>query len=137
MHGQDRRRPGSLLEVEVGRDVPEHGCVLANVWPRIRPPVRGRIERLAAHEVALNEFEVGVEAQNVVIDVPSTGVRADDQSRDPKAVAQAVDTGKSTGSSSASTGDHKSDSKNDAMKSTAPGYADKSDVAGGVGKVTR
>jgi hypothetical protein len=52
------------------------------------------------------------------------------------AVAQAVDTGKSTGPSSATMGDHKADSKNDssAMKSTAPGYQDKSDVASGVGR---
>jgi hypothetical protein len=44
--------------------------------------------------------------------------------------------GKSTDSSSAAMGDHKADSKKDgtAMKSTAPGYQDKSDVAGGVGK---
>jgi hypothetical protein len=50
--------------------------------------------------------------------------------------AQAVDTGKSTGPSSATAGDKWADSKKDgdAMKSTAPGYADKSDVAGGVGK---
>jgi hypothetical protein len=43
--------------------------------------------------------------------------------------------GKSTDSSSAS-GNNKTVSPNggDAMKSTAPGYADKSDVAGGVGK---
>jgi hypothetical protein len=43
--------------------------------------------------------------------------------------------GKSTGSSSTS-GSNKTVSPNggDAMKSTAPGYADKSDVAGGVGK---
>ena len=43
----------------------------------------------------------------------------------------------STGSSSATAGAHKTgDAKNDssAMKSTAPGYQDKSDVSGGVGK---
>ena len=46
------------------------------------------------------------------------------------------DTGKSTGPSSAPGSDKSVDSKNggSAMKSTAPGYADKSDVAGGVGK---
>jgi hypothetical protein len=51
------------------------------------------------------------------------------------AVAQAVDTGKSTGPSSATAGDKSAASKNgDAMKSTAPGYQNKSDVSGGVGK---
>ena len=51
------------------------------------------------------------------------------------AVAQAVDTGKSTGPANAGAnkmGDAKSDGS--AMKSTAPGYQDKSDVSGGVGK---
>jgi hypothetical protein len=51
------------------------------------------------------------------------------------AVAQAVDTGKSTGPSSAAASDKSAASKNDdAMKSTAPGYENKSDVSGGVGK---
>jgi hypothetical protein len=52
------------------------------------------------------------------------------------AVAQAVDTGKSTGPSSASGGDKSIDSKDGgtAMKSTAPGYENKSEVSGGVGK---
>jgi hypothetical protein len=52
------------------------------------------------------------------------------------AVAQAVDTGKSTGPSSTTAGANKTgDAKNDgtAMKSTEPGYQDKSDV-GSVGK---
>jgi hypothetical protein len=54
------------------------------------------------------------------------------------AVAQAVDTGKSTGPSSASGSDKSVDSKNggSAMKSTAPAYENKSDVAGGVSKST-
>jgi hypothetical protein len=52
------------------------------------------------------------------------------------AVAQAVDTGKPAGTSSSSTSDRSVDSKDGgaAMKSTAPGYENKSDVAGGVGK---
>ena len=51
------------------------------------------------------------------------------------AVAQS-DTGKSTGPSSASGSDKSVDSKNggSTMKTTAPGYENKSDVAGGVGK---
>ena len=52
-------------------------------------------------------------------------------------VAQAIDSGKSTGPSSSSGGDKSVDSKNGggaAMKSTAPGYESKSEVAGGVGK---
>ena len=51
------------------------------------------------------------------------------------AVAQS-DTGKSTGPSSASGGDKATNSRNGdtSMKSTAPGYENKSEVAGGVGK---
>ena len=46
------------------------------------------------------------------------------------------DTGKSTGPSSTAVGDKSAGAKNDggAMKGTAPGYEDKSDVSGGVGK---
>ena len=53
------------------------------------------------------------------------------------AMAQHDPSKESTGSSSATAGAHKmGDAKNDssAMKSTAPGYQDKSDVSGGVGK---
>jgi hypothetical protein len=52
------------------------------------------------------------------------------------AVAQAVDSGKSTGPANAGAANKMGDAKNDssAMKSTAPGYQDKSDVSGGVGK---
>ena len=53
------------------------------------------------------------------------------------AMAQHDPSKESTGSSSANTGAHKmGDAKNDspAMKSTGPGYQEKSDVSGGVGK---
>jgi hypothetical protein len=51
------------------------------------------------------------------------------------AVAQAIDTGKSTGPSSAAGGDKSAGAKNDgATKSTEPGYQEKTDVSGGVGK---
>jgi hypothetical protein len=52
------------------------------------------------------------------------------------AVAQAIDPGKSTGPSSAAGGDKSAGAKNDgaATKSTEPGYQEKTDVSGGVGK---
>ena len=51
------------------------------------------------------------------------------------AVAQAVDTGKSTGSNSTAEGEKSATAKNGAAtKTTEPGYQEKSDVSGGVGK---
>jgi len=62
---QHDRRPRSLAEVEVGREVAKLGGVLPNVRARVGPAVGGRIEALAAQEVVLDEFEVGVEAQRL------------------------------------------------------------------------
>ncbi len=57
------------LEVEVLAEVAEDLGALADVRPRVRTTVRARIQAMPVEEVVLDEFEVGVETENLVVDV--------------------------------------------------------------------
>src|SRR5690348_227881 len=73
---QDERRSRLLPEVEVVREAAEDRQRLAHVRPRVRAPIRLRVEALTAEEVVLDEFRVGVEAEDLVVDVAPSRVRA-------------------------------------------------------------
>ena len=82
---------GVWLEVEVGGDVAEDRVVLADVGAGVGAAVGGGIEARAVDEVVLDELRVGVEAEDLVVDVALLGVRADHDPGDAEAEAVAVD----------------------------------------------
>src|SRR5579875_236619 len=88
---QQERFPGFLLEVEIVGQVAQLRRVLPHVGARVRTSIGRRIESLAAQEVILNEFEVGIKCQRLMVDVPFARVWADDQTRNPQAVPQLID----------------------------------------------
>jgi hypothetical protein len=90
---EDQGRPRGLVEVEVGEQAAEGRLVLAHVGTRVRSPVRRRVKPLAAEEVIFDEFQVGVEAERLVVDVSGFGVWADHQAGDADAIPEAVDSG--------------------------------------------
>src|SRR6476661_5541746 len=88
--GDEVGRPGCLVEVEVVGQVTQLGVVLPDAGTVVRPAVGGGVDPLAAQEIVLDEFEVGVLAEDLVVDVPLLGVGADDQGGDAHAVAVVV-----------------------------------------------
>ena len=73
MDRQDLRRPGLLVEVEVGEQVAEQRVRLAHVGPRVGASVGRGVEPLAAEEVVLDELDVRVVAEDLVVDVARAG----------------------------------------------------------------
>ena len=68
-----------LVEVEVARQVAQDLEALSHVGPGIGSPVRPGVEALPAQEVVLDERQVGVKAQDLVVDVALPGVGANHQ----------------------------------------------------------
>src|SRR6267154_6336804 len=68
VRGQQQRRAGRLAEVEVVEQIPEDRGVLADVGPGIGPAIGRGVEPGAAEEVVLDELQVGVAAEDVVVD---------------------------------------------------------------------
>ena len=68
LHRQGQRGAGWLGEVEGVSEVAELGGVLSDSWSRVGSPVGGGIEPGTAEEVVLDELEVGIVAENLVVD---------------------------------------------------------------------
>src|SRR5580693_1825589 len=75
---QEHRRAWRLVEVEVFKQVAEYGCIFPHVGPRIGPGICRRVEPGAAEEVVLDELEVGVAAEDLMVDVALLRIRGDD-----------------------------------------------------------
>src|SRR5215472_13270681 len=80
-----------LCEIEIRSQIAELRRVLTDIGPRIRTPVRLRIDARAVQEVVLDEFHVRVEAQGLMIDVALPRVRADDKTGHAQSVPHLID----------------------------------------------
>ena len=84
-----------LVEVDLLEQVAKDGHFLAprRLW--VLTPIRFWIKPLPTQEDILDEFQGGVEAEDLLINVALAGIRADHQSRHAKAVAGLVNPWKS------------------------------------------
>ncbi len=69
MQRKDQREPRHLREVEVAREITEYRHVLAHRRPGIGAAIGARIESLAVEEIIFDELRVGIEAQDLMVDV--------------------------------------------------------------------
>ena len=79
MEWQDDGRLRCLVEIEVGGEVAELGCNLADVRAGVGSSVGARVQSSPAEEVVFDEFDDRVEAECLVVDVAAAGVGADDE----------------------------------------------------------
>ena len=82
---------GVWLKSKSSVEVAEDRVVLAHVGPGVGAAVGGGIEPGAVEEVVLDELGVGVEAEDLVVDVALLGVGADHDPGHAQAEAVAVD----------------------------------------------
>src|SRR5262249_21653676 len=85
---------GWLGEVEVGYQVAQDRRILADAGPGVGASVGRRVEPGAAEEVVFDEFQVGVAAEGLVVDVPPPGVRGDGDRGHAQAIAVLVGPGR-------------------------------------------
>ena len=97
MRGQNQGRSRRLREVEVSSEVAQFGVGLTHVRSRVGPAVCGGVESLATQKVILDELQIGVMAEELMVDVASSRIGADYEPRDAQSVTVFVDDGKAWG----------------------------------------
>ena len=80
-----------LVALEVGGDVAELRCDLADVGTGVGSSVGARVQPAPAQEVVFDELDDRVEAERLVVDEAAAGVGADDEGWDPDPVVVLVD----------------------------------------------
>jgi len=93
MYRQELGRARLLVEVEVADKVPEPRVGLADVGSRVRATVSRRIESLAPKEVIFDESDVGVVAEDLMIDEAAARVWADHQPGHSRAQPEPIQRG--------------------------------------------
>ena len=92
MWRQQDRWPGRRIEVEIVLQIAQDRRGLPHVRAGVGTPVGRRVESGAAHEVVLDELQVGVEGKDLVIDVAcrAYGLMTSPGTRSPYPLASTV-----------------------------------------------
>src|SRR6202165_3854389 len=91
MHRERRWRSRCLVEIEIGGEIPQNLETFPDVGSRIGSAIGVGVDPLTVQERVFDELVVGIEAENLVVDVALLRVRADDDAGHAQAVTIDVD----------------------------------------------
>src|SRR5215468_3572645 len=87
---QQERLARRLVEVEVAEEIAQDRLVFPDIGAAIRPAVGLRVEPGIVQKIILDELQIGIAAEDLMVDVALPGVRRDDDAWHTQAVAVLV-----------------------------------------------
>ncbi|GAC1632834.1 MAG: hypothetical protein NVS4B2_18000 [Chloroflexota bacterium] len=81
--GKEQWWPRRLRKVKIGHEISKHLCIFPHRRTRIRTTISARVNPLTVQKVVLNKFDVSVETQRLVVDVPTSGIWANEKAGNP------------------------------------------------------